>query len=166
VHEKDRVNTAAHVAKLASDAEKMARLQSIGSVPPWRASSSPRLRDPRTIVLGMMPGGVNTEDTLGIGKGASLRERRHTGHRFRCLAVARRHRSDPGMTPARWLIVSRLNVLHRKQDGPHALTPVTLKKDLSVFGSIEANLYHARGGSITRPKNVMRTKMWALRLSF
>jgi hypothetical protein len=34
VHEQHRVNTAAHVAKLASDAEKMARLQGIGSVPP------------------------------------------------------------------------------------------------------------------------------------
>jgi hypothetical protein len=35
VHAQHKQNTAAaHVAKLASNAEKMARLQSIGSVPP------------------------------------------------------------------------------------------------------------------------------------
>jgi hypothetical protein len=34
VHEQHRGNTAAHVVKRASDAEKMARLQGIGSVPP------------------------------------------------------------------------------------------------------------------------------------
>jgi hypothetical protein len=34
VHEQHRLNTAAHVAQLAADAVKTARLQSIGSVPP------------------------------------------------------------------------------------------------------------------------------------
>jgi hypothetical protein len=34
VHEQHRQRTAAHAARLASNAEKMVRLQSIGSVPP------------------------------------------------------------------------------------------------------------------------------------
>jgi hypothetical protein len=46
-HEQHRLNTAADVARLVSDAEKIARLQSIGSVPTARPAS--HLAIPRSL---------------------------------------------------------------------------------------------------------------------